>query len=119
MNQAPRTPPLPVRIPIQLRFARDRRARGLARRLGRDGVFVETDARPGLDCRLDLQFPGLTPTDFNPILFPAQVVQQTDTGLGLEFRALEGSAAAALERLLAPGTPRRGPWRTLIERLAG
>lgn len=119
MNQPRWTPRLPVRIPIQLRFAQDRHARGLARSLSRDGVFVETDARPGLDCRLDVQFPGLTPTDLNPVLFPARVVTQTDTGLGLEFRALEGCAATTLARLLAPQEPRLGPLRALIARLAG
>ena len=91
---------LAVQIPLLLRFCHDQCAFGIARNLSRDGVFVETTARPEDNSCLDLIVPGLALADAAPARFPGLLVHRTDQGLGVLFRSLEGRTAAALERLL-------------------
>lgn len=119
MLKQPRTRRLPVKLPVQLRFPHDRPAYGIIRNLTRGGVFIETDARPGRDCTLNLHVPGMVPQDLGPILFPARVTYATGAGLGLRFQPMEGRAAAALELLLAQAQSRPRQVLSLLERLAG
>lgn len=114
-----RTRRLPVKLPVQLRFSHDRPAYGIARDLNHHGIFIETDARPGLASPLDLYVPGLAPWTLKPILFPALVAHRTDAGLGLAFQPMDYRCAAALERLLAQSQSRRSQLLSLLARLAG
>lgn len=98
-----------ISIPVRMRLPDASQCVGLALNVGWGGIFVRTSAPlPSAGC-IDV-FMTLRAADrAHRVRMPGLIVHQSNAGVGLMFRRLDGEAAEVLSWLLSaeePATPR-------------
>jgi hypothetical protein len=98
---------LPVNIPARLRFGDGTFGWGRVTNISRDGMFVESGARPrrAVGC-LDVRITVPGPTAPTALLIPAFVMHQANGGYGLLFRQLTRQTRETVSWLLRSDVPR-------------
>jgi hypothetical protein len=104
---------LSVNIAARLRFGDGTLGWGRVTNISRDGLFVESSARPrhGVGC-IDVRMTLPGPAGPCTLLVPGLVMHQAKGGYGLMFRELGHQAREAIFRLLEPDTPQFGRSRS-------
>ena len=70
---------------------------GIVYNVSRDGMFVVSVLKPGLYNHVNVVATG---ADGTPILFPGIVIHHNESGFGLLFQQLDGSARSFLQKCL-------------------